>query len=564
MKIIYFNRDNLTYKNMVKSGQNFLALFADNWDDYNLKTTLNSTLVIDNKEIELPRIKVLFENQSTTYKFLNNLHIDEWNNSFPIKNYKYVSVPTSLEFYELLIGKIGLEDATKCAESLHDASFMTFIEEDKACINMISKNDFKTSLLRDPSSKIALQDTWKLFKNIDVKISNHELETNIKGNKKIINLKFENSILPQDINILIGPNGSGKSQTIHQLVDKWLIDDNNGIDNQTISNSLNARKLIVVSYSPFELFPVDLKLYKHIINQDIYKYFGFRMRRNTKDSFKDKVNLSRNYPKINAANSLLQCIVDDIKYSAINGWSKKIKTMEEVLFNAIDFDFAAIEINKKVKNEEIYKWMIDSPIFEHKNKKYIIAKESENDDLNTSLISDNIIDKSGVVFFKDNEIINLSSGQRLFSYVVINILGSIKKNSLIVVDEPELFLHPTLEIAFVGMLKRILQNYYSKAILATHSLVTVREAPRKCVHVFKEENGEIFINNPPFETFGGDIQRISSYVFGDKSVSKPYEKWIKDNLIKYGSSEKLIEKLGDDINEEMIVKIHAMEKGKWL
>ncbi|MCV5791964.1 ATP-binding protein, partial [Escherichia coli] len=62
--------------------------------------------------------------------------------------------------------------------------------------------------------------------------------------------------------------------------------------------------------------------------------------------------------------------------------------------------------------------------------------------------------------------------------MVTNILGAIRRNSLILIDEPELFLHPTLEIAFIQMLKKILRNYASKALLATHSLVTVRELPR--------------------------------------------------------------------------------------
>ncbi|MCQ3013914.1 hypothetical protein NLO86_27365 [Pseudomonas savastanoi] len=73
----------------------------------------------------------------------------------------------------------------------------------------------------------------------------------------------------------------------------------------------------------------------------------------------------------------------------------------------------------------------------------------------------------------------------------------------------------------------------------------------------------LFINHPPFETFGGDIQRISSYVFGDKSVSKPFEEWLKVKLLEYGSADALINALGNNINEEMLIQIHAMAEGKW-
>jgi ABC-type uncharacterized transport system ATPase subunit len=170
---------------------------------------------------------------------------------------------------------------------------------------------------------------------------------------------------------------------------------------------------------------------------------------------------------------------------------------------------------------------------------------------------------AGIVFLKDGKTVELSSGQRLFSYIVVNILGAIRRNSLIVIDEPELFLHPTLEIEFITMLKMILASYRSKALLATHSLVTVRELPRDCVHVFERTSEGIVVKHPPFETFGGDIQRISSYAFGDKSVSKPFETWIREQLELYGTAEALIEALGTSINEEMIIQISAMGAGQW-
>ncbi|HHQ5462304.1 TPA: AAA family ATPase, partial [Aeromonas hydrophila] len=132
----------------------------------------------------------------------------------------------------------------------------------------------------------------------------------------------------------------------------------------------------------------------------------------------------------------------------------------------------------------------------------------------------------GVKFISNGEIISLSSGQRLFTYIVINVLGSIRENSLVVIDEPELFLHPTLEIEFISLLKAILKPFRSKAILATHSLAVVREVPSKCVHIFKEVDGILDIIPPPFETFGASVQRISSYVFGDSSLTKPFDDWL--------------------------------------
>jgi hypothetical protein len=113
------------------------------------------------------------------------------------------------------------------------------------------------------------------------------------------------------------------------------------------------------------------------------------------------------------------------------------------------------------------------------------------------------------------------------------------------------------------MLKKILANFNSKALLATHSEITVREIPSTCVHVFEKTDEELVIKHPPFQTFGGDIQKISSYVFGDNQSSKPFEQWIEKQMKEMGSGQALIETLGDQVNEEMIVHIKAMERDQW-
>jgi len=117
-------------------------------------------------------------------------------------------------------------------------------------------------------------------------------------------------------------------------------------------------------------------------------------------------------------------------------------------------------------------------------RRYIPIAADRVDQLDENKLSAAIFPDSGVTFFKDSEPIELSSGQRLFAYIVINVVGAIRRNSLILVDEPELFLHPTLEIQFIDMLKQILFRFASKALLATHSVVTVR--PIACMSSRRE------------------------------------------------------------------------------
>lgn len=86
----------------------------------------------------------------------------------------------------------------------------------------------------------------------------------------------------------------------------------------------------------------------------------------------------------------------------------------------------------------------------------------------------------------------------------------------------------------------------------------MREVPSKCVHIFRNEGYGLEIVPPPFETFGGSVQRISSYVFGDKSVSKPFDEWVELQMNENPDAEKLISDLGDEINEELTMKILSL------
>jgi hypothetical protein len=80
--------------------------------------------------------------------------------------------------------------------------------------------------------------------------------------------------------------------------------------------------------------------------------------------------------------------------------------------------------------------------------------------------------------------------------------------------------------------------------------------------VYERGDDRLILKKPPFQTFGGDVQRISSYVFGDNAVSKPFETWIERQLSEYGSAEDLIAALGDDVNEELIIQIRASARSR--
>lgn len=584
MDVIYVGKDNVKREAILKSHQTVILLLFDRWDDYDYKTSFPTYCQINGKEVELPTLKILFKDQMTSFSYLDELVSKGWDGVFPIKDSSYISNPEDITFYELIDGHLGLDTATEVAVTLCDSSYMVHILEDANSLELVSSTGFKKSLQRERGSIKAFLDGWRFLGRQGISIGNmiFRLHTSA-GDIQPLSLNFATDTpLPHDINVLIGPNGIGKSQALIQIVNDWLRLITVDKTETGFEEDPNINQIIVISYSPFELFPldsesVDMKSGEERKDHGVYRYFGLRTyetRKDDKGKNNTTIRLSRQRPHLNAAYSLISCLEDDRKYGAIKSWSNKVATLYSVLKIAINFDDIAIGVAGFEDKSQLFEddaWitgdsfiLVDDIIDDDGlPKAYIPICSDRIDEPDTKRLREYLHVRSGIVFLKGGTPIELSSGQRLFSYMVTNILGAMRRNSLILIDEPELFLHPTLEIAFIQMLKKILSNYASKALLATHSLVTVRELPRNCVHVFERTNNGLFINHPPFETFGGDMQRISSYVFGDKSISKPFEAWLLEKLKEYGSAKELIEALGENINEEMLIQIHAMAEDKW-
>lgn len=569
MQVVYLGRGSRRTNPPPQPDGDVIELLSNNWDDYGYKTSFPVTCRMGGEIVELPGLKLLIEEARTSSTALDALRADGWDGVFPIPNTNYVSVPTEITFYEQIEGARGIDVAIAVAMLLRDASYLVKIAEDADAKALVDSEGFRNSLQRERASTQAFIDGWRVFERQAIAVLDLGFQfKNVYGNTKRLELKFQpRTRLPHDVNVLIGPNGYGKSQLLHQIVQDWISPSE---DQETgFVEKPNLSQLVVVSYSPFERFPVDLAGRK-LQDQDAYRYFGFRGRTTPSDTSKrGRITLSHDYPKRNAAQSLIQCLADDRRLRSIRDWSRKVETMERVLRTAISFDFAAVEVTARKRPESFYR---DTGLVEPlaldvgegaERKRYIPIGSDRIDELDDERLTASLEATSGVTFFLDGQPIELSSGQRLFAYIVINILGAIRRSSLILVDEPELFLHPTLEIQFVDMLKTILSRFNSKALLATHSVVTVREIPSDCVHVFEKTDDDVVLKHPPFQTFGGDFQRISSYVFGDKAVSKPFEAWIKKQLDEAESADALIAELGDDLNEELIIQIKAMERGQW-
>lgn len=582
MKVVYVGNHVERRKSYVDGQEDVLLLLYDRWDDFGYKTRFPTYCKIDNREIELGAIRILFAEQKSSHPFLANLINEGWDGEFPLKGSDYISVPEEITFYEQLTDLLPDGGAIEIAKKLHDASYLTKIDPDAEAQALADTEGFRTSLQRERASQNSFADGWRFLagESLDAIDLNFTFRDPV-GDLSTLHLNFVGtSLLPYDINVIIGPNGVGKSSLLRQMVRAWIQPQpgHEALEGAEFSSRPNLSQLVAVSYSPFERMPVDaddeVSLAQPLKDKDIYRFFGFRGRQSPHQSGRTgRIRHSLAVPHANATRSLIQCLTDDVRFGTIKAWANKLQTLQRVLGSAITFDVAAVRLLPEAPIDEI----IGNDIFDEiaalsvletledgteEAAQYVpIAPETRG--IDAPLLLRHVDFDAGVTFFHEGQPVHLSSGQRSFFYIVVNVLGVMRRNSLVIVDEPELYLHPTLEVQFVSMLKQILRTYRSKALLATHSAVTVREVPRSCVHVFERTDDELSIKTPPFETFGGDVQRIASYVFGDRSVSKPYEAWLVDLLEKYGSASNVIDALDGELNEEMVIQLYAMERGKW-
>ncbi|MEB1609674.1 AAA family ATPase [Xanthomonas campestris pv. campestris] len=564
MKVIYRGRQVRRVNQEPDGSDDVLELLADNWDDFGFKTSFYTECRVKGRRLDLGLVRVLVSGTARTSAHLDALLKQGWSGEFPIPSTDYVSVPAEITFYEQLMGVLSESKTVSVARKLRDASYLTRVKEDDKAVNLTKSEGFKESLLRERGSQKSFSDVWKVLERRATAVLDFGFKfQDVFDEYSVLNLKYQaENPLPHEVNALIGPNGVGKSHVLHQIVEDWLKPSKS--EELGFTEKPNLSQVVVVSYSPFEEFPVDVQGLQ-LQDKDAYRYYGFRGRTASDDSKSlGRVRLSRAVPKRDAAMALLDCLSDDKRYSTISDWAQKLKTMETVLRTAFEFDFAAVSVesNRRPKsfyhepeNVAVHSVVIGSG---SRELQLIPIDSTRIEELDEAKLRSRMLPTDGVSFIRDNKLVRLSSGQKLFVYVVINILGAIRRNSLILIDEPELFLHPTLEIQFVDMLKRILSTFNSKALLATHSEVTVREIPAQCVHVFEKTQHGLVIKNPPFQTFGGDVQRISSYVFGDSNTSKPFERWVKERL-KDEYADDLIASLGDQINEELLIQIRAIE-----
>ena len=161
-----------------------------------------------------------------------------------------------------------------------------------------------------------------------------------------------------------------------------------------------------------------------------------------------------------------------------------------------------------------------------------------------------IINNATLFVYKDGEkctFDDVSSGEKNILYAVLSIAGHIKKNSLVMIDEPEISLHPNWQMLYVSLLKTIFKDFKTCHILiATHSPYMVSDLSPKSssLIVLSNEHGERMMRTIDYSTYSWSVENILYNIFHARSIRNYYfEMDLRELIQLIGGENKNLEKV---------------------
>lgn len=386
----------------------------------------------------------------------------------------------------------------------------------------------------------------KNFRLYNLKIDNKNYQT-----KNIQLVDAEESSQDNYFSLIIGNNGTGKSRFL-STVCKYFIGQKSLIDD--INYSMHPKKVLAVTHSISDKFPLDISFRRRDIHNETrysemdYVYLGTK---NQMHSSSSKVLMNRaidivfeNYTDENTASGYRH-IFDYLGYEPIIKLNYKITDLlRKNLFSSGTFTVSNLKsyleerlskgnigfrrnniqdiITDTIALEEIcnfynsqeqffnnnYSLLInfsennisriesDDSIYQDKFRIYKILKLMKKIDLvrGTEI---NVYKKGGTEFnFSD-----ASSGEANILSTLIALMPLIENNSLILIDEPEISLHPSWQYQYIDLLKKLLLNVSGcHVIIATHSHFLVSDLPVESSSIISFKNNKNIIESKLIDT----------------------------------------------------------------
>lgn len=401
------------------------------------------------------------------------------------------------------------------------------------------------------------------FRLYELRFEEKDFETN---NIQLVHTEHTSS--SNYISLIVGNNGTGKSRILSRIarffVNKMKNNNQDSFQNSMMHYNTLPGKIIAITNSISDKFPIDesfrpsRQTIKNVSYRDFkYNYLGTRNRSN---SFSNRALINRaldiifeNYSELDVSRNY-RYIFDYLDYEPILKLHYKISRKILNLNGLISPDILINYLNKnsttgfrknspdQIIGDKINQLCDFLNEYNRGKNELLINFSAKNISriTNDNLRYENIVDsyhilrilkelnlireldikvyKKGGAEFNFNE---ASSGEANILSTLIALIPLIQDNSLILIDEPEISLHPFWQSQYIALINNIFSSFNGcHIIIASHShfLVTDLLPEKSSVISLKNHKGIIKSELLDEPTYGWSAEEILYSVFNVKTV----------------------------------------------
>ena len=104
----------------------------------------------------------------------------------------------------------------------------------------------------------------------------------------------------------------------------------------------------------------------------------------------------------------------------------------------------------------------------------------------------------------------MSSGQTMLTNLIIDITANVRSNCLIMIDEPEVHLHPNAITQIINVVNLVCERFSSCCIMATHSPLVIQSLLSRNVLIMERDvDGMPVVRQMRVESLGENLTTIN-------------------------------------------------------
>lgn len=475
MEIVFSNE--LTVPKTPTESAVILRASQDVWNDFGVSAIVDVLVVLnDQVRFKSSTKAISISNPRQSFTEAVNERIDEGRPN--LDGLEFASAFQTIDDYREIVSTLGRRRAWQVLTLLRDAPYAKSKATPPSWLKKLERlPELQEVLLRGGEAHFAFHNFQAVSRtqgeslelaseSLDLKPSIDELRAHT--------MKFRwraRSTVPRRFNVLVGPNGTGKTHALHTLIRALVKGDLDVVATQQGERPLLSRLIFIGTT-------------------------GDRLTTRTADP-------AIPYFRISTPSSLSRRSAE--LFASIVRSTTKIggRSRATIVLDALDTVFSTTELAIACDGRK--------RSLREAHTEYRRSPEQAGLRLIAELSNGRITGRGGT---------RLSSGHDQYIWMLMSVCANVENGSLVLIDEPERHLHPSLISQFVAIFNSVLELTGSFAVMATHSAYFVREVPSDCVLVMQLSEDRVVVGNPSMQTFGADIGAVSYFIFNDELIAR--------------------------------------------